>query len=241
MMSKTFEERKQATWRKWERRLNLPLSAKFRQAFEADLVFNDTEVRLKDLDDALTDFFKRVAALQYFPSPKQASHRPGKRYQRAFQKRLHLIDFVIEEQLTLRNLWQRSFAGHKRINWGKTCNAWNEVHPYDPMTSKVLKATYYRAIAQEDIQQVYFKEKYREYAARLGKLLYAFVSDNEEALERFKLAMERFGQFILEHKEDIENVLSLAERLNAMTGEEKEEYAKLLQSELKEQRYEAGK
>jgi hypothetical protein len=102
---------------------------------------------------------KQVAAISYLPQLK-VSQNPSpnpsqRRYQRPFQRRLHLVYFVIGMQISSKK--QRNKI-RKRINWGDTCKAWNEAHPNDSMTPKVLKATFYRAVREEDLQREFKKE-----------------------------------------------------------------------------------
>jgi len=73
-----------------------------------------------------------------------------------------MVGFIIDQQLIHRGRKQRSFIYRKRINWKQTCVAWNEAHPYDQMTSAVLKANFYRAITEEKLQQEYFIRNDRE-------------------------------------------------------------------------------
>ena len=242
-----FEKRKEALWAKWGRNLGMSLSEDFRTMFEDGLGFKDEEVDLKDLNGLLSDFFDRVKALDYLPSRKKPKHPAQKRYQRSFNKRLYLVDFIIGQQLTIRNLRRKSFALHRRINWKQACKAWNEAHPHDPVTPEVLKATYYRAIVEEDIQREYFDRKYSEYAARFGQLLSRLIMENEQAFERFGKAFERFGQlvvavfervdqFTLNYKDNILALASLGDKLNSMTDADREKYIKLLEAEWEKQK-----
>lgn len=241
-------KKKQDIWAKWERTSGVPLPQTFRDLVEQDYDDYDGEIYLSDLDGGIEDFFKKIVALQYLPSSrKPKAPVPQKRYQRSFNKRLHLVDFIIGRQLTIRNHRQRSFTHQRRINWKQTCEDWNEAHPYDLMTPEVLKATYYRAVAEEDIQREYFDRKYREYADRFGQLLEQLISENEQAFERFGKAFEKFsqlvvaafqrvGQFYLNHRDDIESLVLLGDKLNGMPDSDREEYIKLLEIEFEKQK-----
>lgn len=89
-------------------------------------------------------------------NPSWKSQNPTKkRYQRPLKKRLYLVDFIIRKQLTSRKQPNRI---RKTIRWKDICSAWNEAHPNDPMTPKVLKATFYRATRDEDLQREYLKQ-----------------------------------------------------------------------------------
>ena len=240
----------QTFWEKWARITRIPLTQpryiRFRELMEerAGLYYDD-ETHLKDLDVDVKCFFELLEALPYLTSPKKAN-KPGKRYQRlrvkSIEKHLNLVAFIIEQQLTVDNLWRRDFTRRKRIRWERVCETWQQAYPDDPITPAVLKATFYRYAANPDIQKEYFNRKYREYANEFAELFSKLITENKEALERFGRAIERFGQlaitmfegvgqFALNHKDDIENLFLLACKLNSMTDSEQEEYFKLLEAE----------
>ncbi|MFC1944887.1 hypothetical protein ACFLX5_05350 [Chloroflexota bacterium] len=257
-MKKTLEERKKAIWSRWEKKLGMPLEEDFRKKFEQDFGFDeDEEEELEDLDGLISEFFNKLRALEYFPSPRTPKNPPRKRYQRPYQKRLHMVDFIIGWQLTVEMHKQRLFGSRKRINWKRTCEAWNKAYPYDPMTPAVLKATFYRAITEEKLQQEYFTRKDHELAARVSELLPYLVKENKKSFERFGEALEKISQLEIAAfsekisrvayreferlrqltstalgKMDQNNLILLADTLNGMTNSEQEEPAKLLEAEL---------
>lgn len=98
---------------------------------------------------------KLQSAATSFPKPKTPQNPSKERYERPFQKRLHLVYFVIAWQIGPKT--QRNKI-RKRINWKATCEAWNEAHPYDQKTPKVLKATFHRAIDDGDLQREFKRE-----------------------------------------------------------------------------------
>lgn len=114
---------------------------------------------------------KLAAEHQYFPASKAPKRPREKRYNKPFERRLHIVDFIIGQQLTLRQRKKRSFHRHKQIKWKRILIAWNEAHPYDIMTLGRLQVAYRQAITQPDIQQAYFDRKDREVAAMYAKLL----------------------------------------------------------------------
>ena len=126
----------------------------------------DSEVGLVSDDDSLEAYkgtaksllkaAKLGTARSYFPSPRAPKNPPQERYQRPFKKRLYLVDFIIGRQLAIKRHRNRI---RKPIKWEDTCRAWNEAHPNDPMTPKVLKATFYRAITDKVLQREYLKQK----------------------------------------------------------------------------------
>lgn len=101
------------------------------------------------------ELIKEIMAYSYFPHPRTPQNPPERRYQRPLKKRLYLVKFVITQQLTSKK--QRTKI-RKTIKWEGTCRAWNEAHPNDPMTPEVLKRTFYRAIADADLQREFGKE-----------------------------------------------------------------------------------
>jgi len=113
---------------------------------------------LEDYESLLEEYLsiaKSLAVSCYFPSAENARNRSKRRYERPFQRRLYLVCFVIGQQISSRKQRNRI---RKRINWKATSEAWNEAHPNDPVTPKVLKSTFYRAI-QEDALQREFQRK----------------------------------------------------------------------------------
>lgn len=166
-----FKKEKQAELRKQERQWGIHVPDSVRRLMEdmAGAVHDDDD--LEYFKSTLTDYMTLIAAVlgHHMVNDKkrhsanelgEATNR--KRYQRSFEKRLHLVGFVSAKVLGLENLVDWSFTPHKRIKWGQVCNKWNKEHPYDLMTPAVLKATYYRAITEADIQREYFNRRYRE-------------------------------------------------------------------------------
>ena len=156
-MGINFEQRKRA-WARVQRQLGFYAPKNVRRSIEEELERTED---MEDYEGSVGDFLrigKLFAASSYLPKPKTPHNPPKKRYQRPFQKRLHLVYFVIGKQLSSKK--QRNKI-RKRINWGDTCKAWNEEHPNDQMTPNVLKSTFYRAVGEEDLQREFIKEKNR--------------------------------------------------------------------------------
>ena len=154
VMGINFEQRKRA-WARVQRQLGFYAPKNVRRSIEEELERTED---MEDYEGSVGDFLrigKLFAASSYLPKPKTPQNPPKKRYQRPFQKRLHLVYFVIGKQLSSKKQQNKI---RKRINWGDTCKAWNETHPNDQMTPKVLKSTFYRAVADEDLQQEFKKE-----------------------------------------------------------------------------------
>ena len=158
-MTTDLERARQRAWAKLQRQLGYYAPKELRRFIENK---NKDVGDIEDYEAMVEEHLsiaKQVAAISYLPQLKVSqnpSQNPSqKRYQRPFQRRLHLVYFVIGQQVSSKK--QRNKI-RKRINWGDTCKAWNEAHPNDSMTPKVLKATFYRAIGADDLQREFKKE-----------------------------------------------------------------------------------
>jgi hypothetical protein len=180
MKEKDFERRKRAIWAKHEKTFGQPIKPVIRNFIENGLLhlgFHDSDA--EDLDSLVPDYLRLIALWVDNNLPGGNSSRqsdtwdniPKKRYQKCFERRLHLIGFVGKEFLNLNHLVDQSFTPHKRLKWGPICDKWNKAHPYDPMTSAVLKVEFYRAIAEKDIQREYFVRKEKEIADAMAPMM----------------------------------------------------------------------
>jgi len=144
-----------------------------------------------------------------FPSPKKKiKNEKRQRYQRSFQKRLHLVQFVIHEQLNVKPRRKYLFHHQSPIPWEKICEAWNRDHEYDQMTKEVLKASYYRAKQDRDLYEEYFKIKNREAEQIHQKSLDRIrteVEGQQEKLSKLKWLemLSNDPNFYKKHYEDI--------------------------------------
>ena len=183
-MKEDFEKDKGAIWARWEKAQGMPLSQDFREGLEAtvEVIAGEEDIALQDLDGLIGDFFEHAAPLiQYFSSRKKPKNPiPKKRYQRCFEKRLYLVEFVmwrhlIEVDQMIANRGRESINWRKRINWKQMCVEWNEAHPNDHMSLEVLKVRYYRAIAEAAIQQEYIERSFIRVPMNVGAELYDYV------------------------------------------------------------------
>jgi hypothetical protein len=78
---------------------------------------------------------------------------------KCFERRLHLVTFISDELLSVRNWSNRTIIPRSRINWKVLNLKWNKKNPFDAMTVPVMKAEYYRARKEDGIQQEYFNRK----------------------------------------------------------------------------------
>lgn len=177
-MRRNFEKDKEAIWTRWEKALGMPLSQDFRDSIEAnvEVIAGEPDIALKDLDGLIKEFFDKRELLEYFSSRKKPKgSTPKKRYQRCFEKRLYLVEFVMGRRLPIASWLSKSFALRKRFNWKQICTEWNEAHPNDHMSLEALKVRYYHAITEEDIQQEYLKRRFIRVPMNVGAEVYDFV------------------------------------------------------------------
>jgi hypothetical protein len=141
--------------------------------FQANLIHD--EVDLEDYEGTVTYYLyvaKLQAMSQCFPplrsNSSTGSQRGKKLYLRPLQKRSHLVDFVIKNQLTMRT---RKNVSRRRFNWRQMCDRWNDAHSYDIMKPSVLKATYYRAAADKEVQKAVITRQTKLLVKSLKKAL----------------------------------------------------------------------
>ena len=175
-MTKDSEKRQAAMWASCEKKLGGTLPQDFRTYLEAEAGEGaaDEDIALDDLNGLMKEFMHKVelANLQkYFSSRKKSKDSASrKRYQRCFEKRLYIVSFIIGHRNPIIFEWPEAFA-LERFDWKQVCAKWNEAHPYDRMSPELLKVRYYRAIAEEDIQQEYLRRRYT-YIPNLDKEKY---------------------------------------------------------------------
>ena len=196
------EQHIRAIWRKHEKEFAFRVHPDVKRAMEKYIGFNttdDEEIALEDLDGLLKELMpvaKLAAESSFFRSPKELKNKePRRRYQRPLNKRLHLVEFIISKQ----RLVNSDLITHPRIKWKTTCKAWNEAHPYDQMTKDVLKATFFRAVVDEDVQRAFYEKHIDEVLSTLPsgehKLLRIFFGledrqSRKEALRELNVSNE---------------------------------------------------
>lgn len=161
-MEKALKQDVQSIYRKYEREYNITFPKRFRDRFEEDLDDPECSAEIpalvSDFDTALKERLELFELLGYFSSRKKPE-KPAfrKRYDLCFENRLYLVGFV----LARRPYEENSRILRKRIDWRQVCAEWKEANPHDPVSLEVLKVRYYRAIGEEDIQQEYYRRRYR--------------------------------------------------------------------------------
>lgn len=190
----------------------MPLSQDFRKSIEAnvEVIADEEDIALRDLDGLIGDFFEHVALIEYFSSRKKPKgSTPKKRYQRCFENRLYLVEFVMRRHLfevdqTIANQGRESIDWRKRIDWKQMFVEWNEAHPNDHISPEVLKVRYYRAIAEEDIQREYIKGRFIRVPMNVGAEIYDYVkitdSEGNERIGNIGSIVRRFenGEFTMD-------------------------------------------
>jgi len=169
-MRKDFEKSKATLWAKWERDKGILIPDDFRKRCEEAIGLVDEDVTLADLNDYVEDRFNDLEFLRaanYFSNRKKSKgSTPKKRYQRCFEKRLYLVEFIMKRLSAITKRGHKSILDvyiqrlHKRIGWKQMCLEWNEKHPNDCMSPEVLKVRYYRAIAEEDVKREYLTRRF---------------------------------------------------------------------------------
>ena len=165
---KDFERQKRDIWTCVQKELGFRASPEVKEIIHE--VAGDI-VCLEDVDCYANSVYEMLhivklnAMAQYLPPQKKTPDNRKKMYLGAFQKRLHLVEFIINHQLALRRY------KNKRIKWKQTCVAWNAAHPYAPTTPQVLKATFHRAAAEENVQTAIYLNQEKEARQLLNSLM----------------------------------------------------------------------
>lgn len=138
----------QAKWAEHERVFGHKIEPKIREHIQRKLEVQPSRpITLEDLDGYLKDMML-VLKWAYAKGVSQSSyHKPdnGKRKTirvKSLEQRLHLVDFVVSRNLL------RKGRPQLRIDWRETVRAWNEAHPFDYTSGRVLKEAYYRAVRE---------------------------------------------------------------------------------------------
>ena len=121
----------------------------------------------EDLEDyegtvrSLLGVAKMQAVSRCLPSQKSKSCMDGKGRRKVYagplQKRSYLVSFVIDQHLTMK---PRRSASSRRFNWKQICDQWNaQSRPYEAMAPLRLKAKYYKAAADKEVQRTFFAKQ----------------------------------------------------------------------------------
>lgn len=192
-MNTDYEQKKKDVWAKVQKKLEFvaPLEVKKYIDSQAGPVLNEDD--LGDYKGTVLSFLP-VAKLQEiyrcFPPRKSNSStdstRQRKLYLRPLQNRSYLVDFVIKHHLTMRT---RKNVSHRRFNWRRICELWNDAHSYDIMNREVLKATYYRAARDKEVQKTVITRQIKLLKESLEKTLHE-NSINEGVLDNLRILLQ---------------------------------------------------
>jgi hypothetical protein len=163
-----FEQKKQAVWRRIQKKLGFRAPPEVRKAIDemAGSVYSKEELKEYELTVHPFMVVAKLAAKSTYLPPQRNTSNNREPYLRSLQKRLYLVNFVIDHHLELilhkNTRFPQVYPFRPRFNWKQICNKWNDTHSYDSMTPPVLKATYYRAAADKNVQKEFFKNLTKE-------------------------------------------------------------------------------
>lgn len=220
-MNINYEQRKKLRWARVQKKLEFSAPPEVKKYIDSEAgPVNDSE----ELDAyegtvmSLLSAAKLQAMSQYLPPPRsdpsKGSKGEKKLYLRPLQKRSHLVDFVIKNQLTMRT---RKNVSRRRFNWRQMCDRWNDAHSYDIMKPSVLKATYYRAARDKEVQKVVITSQGKLLEKSLEKTLYE-GSINEGVIDNLRILLhiprnkmppifqERYSDFIKSMGDVLESI-----------------------------------
>lgn len=192
-MNADYERGKKLVWARVQKKLEFiaPPEVKKYIDSEAGLVHDSED--LEAYEGTVTSLLfvaKLQAMFQYLPPQRFSSGTSSKKnrklYLRPLQRRSHLVDFVIKHQLTMRT---RKNISRRRFNWRQICNQWNDAHSYDIMNPLVLKATYYRAAADKEVQKAVITRQIKLLEKSLEKTLYE-GSMNEGVIDNLRTLLQ---------------------------------------------------
>ena len=182
-MTKTeLEKKKRQTWAEVEKDYGLHIPPKARR--EAEKLFFDgrcdEEDEWKEFESCLPDYIPLMEACLLSGVKRTTSQQSEgeaevrRKYQKSFERRLHLVSFVADCTLNLNNWADGTLKPDERIKWKKICAEWNRKCPYDSMSLNVLKVEYYRGRNEKDIQREYYSRKYEEWRPAFEQLACQF-------------------------------------------------------------------
>lgn len=171
MNSKDFEKQKREIWARYEGELKITVPNRLRRYIENEVNEPD-EDDLEGLECSIPSYIRACTiyadwvrnSTQNSPQNKLEDSNPKRVYRKPFEKRIYLVEFVVEKVLTFHNLINRSFTPHKRIGWKKLTEVWNKKHPYNIITPEWLRTEFYRIIRDASMQHEFFDRRDKEFA-----------------------------------------------------------------------------
>jgi hypothetical protein len=169
-----------AIWTRQERKYRVRVAPELRLMLEHRClgVDHDTEVDLRDFAQDVDGFIGQelpliMALVQRLAANPQAGNLPERVklrgrtrvYQKPFERRLRILDFVAQHRVPFEHLLQRSLdTAGRRIGWDDMCAKWNSEHPDDVMKPEQLRVMYERARREQYLRETYFDGKFRDWA-----------------------------------------------------------------------------
>lgn len=203
-IEKEFKKGKKAIWSKYEKKEGLRLTQEIKDAIENLAGCSpDEETYLQDLESSISDHIRIISkTMQDGQLNSTAKGEPKRRYQKCFERRFYLVDFVVT--------WGQNMGTH-RIDWKRTVTEWNKAHPSDTMSLPVLKAEYYRALRERPLLQQYFVTYAGKMAASYwrfySKFYYKYDNDIPKA-KKIKENYLKFFELVMRESNTFDEVLS---------------------------------
>jgi hypothetical protein len=161
-LEEALKELEDELWPELEAEFGELISSSFRKLMRQQVIIRDTEDCLNNMDgdpDGKAELIESIKVsirerweaakaytASYFGQPiGTAPPKPRKIYRKCFERRLHLLDFVLKQKGRIR----------KRANWKAITAAWNKAHPFDTMDLPVLKVAFYHALKDGNVLQNY--------------------------------------------------------------------------------------
>ncbi len=212
---KDLKQKKDAIWAKWEREAGFPLAQPFRNAVEKQAgpyLGYDEDNWLIDLDGSILSAIEIVnSARPTSPTVSVPKGEPKKRYSKPFERRFHLVKFVVER--LVRSSKVRYGVEDKRdiekwlrlrFNWQLIANEWNVAYPFERIKPEVLRVEYYRAVQDDNLVYQLIITKRIEWATNeicelmVNELLDQHMNNPPEGMVANKAKWEKDRVFIKE-------------------------------------------
>jgi len=157
-MNATWQRERDKVWRRLTKDVGIPVAPELKALIneQAGTVWSEDDLEFyEDSVKKRLELIKMDRASRHIPDSRKPKNPPKRRYQRSLGKRVHLVRFVIEHQITLKRSRGRV---RKSIRWKEVCRAWNEASPNDRTEPEHLRRTFDRAVRDEDVQREFFRQ-----------------------------------------------------------------------------------
>jgi hypothetical protein len=181
MTEKEFREAVDDIWKQAEREHGIRrVAPELRLMLEQRCLGVDhgTEVDLRDFAQDVDDFIGQelpliMALVQRLAANPQAENLPERvklrgrtrLYQKPFERRLRIVDFVAQRAVPFAHLVQRELdTAGRQVDWKNMSDEWNKAYPDDTMSPERLRVMWERARREEYLRETYFDGKFRDWA-----------------------------------------------------------------------------